>query len=124
MKRNKIIFWIVTGLFSAFILFASLPDIYMSTEAVAIMGWLGYPKYLLPFIGIAKVLGVLAILIPGFPRIKEWAYAGLSFDLIGATYSQIATGGMQPGVLLFMVFPIGFLITSYVFYHRLSAAKA
>ena len=42
------------------------------------------PAYLISFLSIAKILGVIAILIPGFPRIKEWAYAGLMFDLIGA----------------------------------------
>jgi hypothetical protein len=52
----------------------------------------GVPLYLIPFIGIAKVLGVIAILIPGFPKLKEWAYAGLFFDLIGATYSICASG--------------------------------
>jgi hypothetical protein len=53
---------------------------------------LGYPEYLLPFIGIAKLLAVAAILAPGFHKLKEWAYAGLVFDLIGALYSHISVG--------------------------------
>ena len=47
---------------------------------------------MITFLDVAKILGVIAILIPGYPRLKEWAYAGLAFDLIGATYAQIAKG--------------------------------
>ncbi len=80
MKKTKLFFWIITGLFSAFMLFSSVPDIIKSPEAVKFMNDLGYPTYIIPFLGVAKVLGIIAILIPGFSRIKEWAYAGLFFD--------------------------------------------
>jgi hypothetical protein len=62
-------------------------------------------------------MGVIAILIPGFPGIKEWAYAGLAFDLIGATYSIISTGGFQPSIL-FMVLPMAFLFLSHSLWHK------
>src|ERR1700743_3279400 len=117
MKKNNTLYWIITGLFAAFMLFSAIPDILVVPEAVTIMNHLGYPKYLISCVGIAKLLGVIAILIPGYPRIKEWAYAGLFFDLVGATYSGIATDGVQPGVL-FMVLPIGFLFLSYFLYHK------
>ena len=83
---------------------------------------LGYPTYFIPFIGVAKVLGAIAIVIPGFHRIKEWAYAGLFFDLIGATFSIVASGGTiaQWG---FMVLPLALGTLSYVFYHKRKAAK-
>ncbi|SMG65112.1 conserved hypothetical protein, partial [methanotrophic bacterial endosymbiont of Bathymodiolus sp.] len=68
----------------------AIPDILYASDAVVLFAHLGYPSYLLPFLGVAKLLGILAILIPGFPRIKEWAYAGLTFDLVGAMYSSIA----------------------------------
>ena len=86
------------------------------------MNQLGYPNYFIRFIGIAKALGIIAILIPGYPRIKEWAYAGLFFDLSGATYSQIATNGFQPPVL-FMLLPVAFLFISYMLYHKLKTTK-
>ena len=70
----------------------------------------------------AKLLGVIAILIPGFPIVKEWAYAGLAFDLIGATYSGLAQGGFDPRIL-FMVLPISFLFISHFLYHRLLEAR-
>lgn len=117
MKNKKIIFWIVTGLFSAFMLFSTVPHILATPEAVAFMNQLGYPAYFVPFIGVAKLLGIIAILIPGFPRLKEWAYAGLFFDLFGATYSGIAVGGFQPPMLI-MLLPFTFLFTSYFLYHK------
>jgi len=78
---------------------------------------LGYPVYFIPFIGVAKILGVLAIIIPGYPKIKEWAYAGLMFDLAGASYSIIASGAPF-GNWAFMVIPIGLGLSSYFFYHK------
>lgn len=117
MKKNNTLYWIITGLFSAFMLFTAVPDIMVIPDAVTFMAHLGYPKYFTLFIGVAKLLGVIAILIPGFPRIKEWAYAGLFFDLFGAAYSQIATDGFQAGEL-FMVLPLAFLFVSYALYHK------
>ena len=114
MKSTKTIYWISTGLFSAFMIFSAIPDIIMMDDAVKFMTHLGYPKYFIPFIGYAKVLGSLAILIPGFKKIKEWAYAGLVFDLLGAVYSNISTDGFQPGMLVMLVI-FAVVITSYIF---------
>lgn len=116
-KKTKIIYWIFTGLFAAFMTMASIPDILSVPDAVAVFKHLGYPTYLLPFIGIAKILGVIAVLIPGFQRIKEWAYAGLCFDLLGALYSSIAVhdpiSGITPAVIGLVL-----LVGSYIFYHK------
>lgn len=123
MKNTKTLFWIITGLFSAFMLFSAIPDILSVPDAVTFMNHLGYPNYFIPFIGVAKLLGIIAILIPGYPRIKEWAYAGLAYDLIGATYSVVATEGLQPQTA-FILLPLGFLVLSYFLYHkRIEAAK-
>jgi hypothetical protein len=117
MKKANIFYWIFTGLFGLLMLFSAIPDILSSPVAIEGMhNGLGYPVYFVPFIGIAKLLGVLAILVPGFPRLREWAYAGLFFDLIGATYSIIAVGNIS-GVG-FMILPFALGITSYVFYNR------
>src|SRR5690242_14901511 len=107
MKKTKTIFWVVTGIFSALMLFSAIPDVINTLEAKTFMNGLGYPDYVTHLLGILKVLGIIAILIPGYPRIKEWAYAGLFFDLFGATYSCIASAGFQPGIL-FMGVWIGF----------------
>ena len=118
MKKTNIIYWVVTALFSAFMLFSGLPDLFKDPKAVEfITTKLGYPEYFLPFLGFAKCLGAIAILIPGFPRIKEWAYAGLAYDLIAATYSNLVVDGFQIGIT-FMVLPFGFLTASYMLHHK------
>ena len=116
MKKTNIFYWVFTGLFSAMMLGSAIPDI-MSLP-IAVQGMhveLGYPVYFIPFIGVAKVLGVLAILLPISSKIKEWAYAGLFFDLIGATFSIMAIGKAD---WMFMLLPIFLGIGSYVFYHK------
>jgi uncharacterized membrane protein YphA (DoxX/SURF4 family) len=116
-KRNTIVFWISTLLFCAFMLTSTIPNILSSEEWVDVFKQLGYPAYLLPFLGVAKLLGVIALLVPGFPRIKEWAYAGFAFDLIGAIYSGLAAGGFHP-MMLTMLIPVVLLVVSYVFHHK------
>ena len=119
MKKINIFYWIFTGLFAAGMLFSAIPDIICAPEAVTFMTQLGYPLYFIPFIGVAKVLGVIAILMPGFPRIKEWAYAGLMYDLIGAIYSVTAIGEQGWPLLIFVA--VG--AVSYYFYHKRLNAK-
>jgi DoxX-like family len=116
-KRLKITYWVFTGLFSALMMMASIPDILRVPEAVAIFKHLGYPSYLLPFIGVAKLLGVVAILVPGFLGIKEWAYAGLCFDLTGALYSGLAVGDPVSSIIPALT-GLVLLTGSYIFYHK------
>jgi uncharacterized membrane protein YphA (DoxX/SURF4 family) len=86
----------------------------MVPEAVQFITHLGYPTYFIPFIGVAKLLGCIAILIPKFDKIKEWAYAGLVFDLIGAVYSNLMVDGWNNGMLVMVpVFAIAFLSYFY-----------
>ena len=92
MKNSNLLYWIVTGLMAAFMLLASIPDILKISQAVSIFEHLGYPGYLLPFLGIAKTLGVVVVLLPGVRKLKEWAFAGLVFDLVGALYSHLSVG--------------------------------
>src|SRR5262245_34326305 len=108
MKHGRL-YWIVTGLMAAFMLMASIPDIVRIQPAVDLFKHLGYPIYLLPFLGVAKTLGVIAILTPGVGRLKEWAYAGLVFDLIGALYSHLSVGD---GPSVWMPAVIGLLLVS------------
>lgn len=124
MKKTKTWYWIVTILFAAYMLFSSIPNVMNTPESVDFMsGQLGYPKYFTPFIGVMKILGIIAILIPGYPRIKEWAYAGLFFDLFGATYSAVAVYGFNV-FITFMFLPIAFLFISYALYHKTRKEKA
>ena len=117
-KRDKILFWTFSGLFCAFMLMSAIPNLLSAPEWVEIFEQLGYPLYLLPFIGLAKLLGCIVLLVPGFPRLKEWAYAGFFFDLTGAVYSALAVSGFDPMMLVMLVpFVTGAL--SYIYHHRL-----
>lgn len=117
MKKTNLFYWITTILFVGFMAFTAIPNVMMEPESVDFITKLGYPKYFIPFIGVAKLVGCVALLVPGFPRIKEWAYAGLGFDLVAAWYSIIAVYGVDTSQL-FMLLPFVLMILSYVFYHR------
>lgn len=124
MKKINIAYWIITILFAGFMAFSGIMDALVVPDAVTMMsGTLGYPEYIIPFIGWAKILGSVAIVIPGFPRLKEWAYAGLFIDLAGATYSNICKGAPASGVA-FMVLFFAFLFASYILHHKRLKAKA
>ena len=117
MKRTKIIYWILTGLFAFLMVGSAIPDVMSAPVAVAGFKAMGYPVYLIPFLGIAKLLGVIAILVPGYPRIKEWAYAGLVIDLTGATYSIILSGAPASSWAP-MALPLLLAAGSYIFYDK------
>jgi len=120
MKKNKIIYWISTILFSGLMIFSAIPDMMADEDALKIMrDILGYPVYFIQFIGVAKLLGSLAILIPGLDKLKEWAYAGLFFDLAGAVYSNIAVAGtFDPKMTALLIWILPGII-SYIFWNRI-----
>ena len=119
-KKTKTLYWIFTIIFAGLMLFSAIPNIITNADSVKFMHeMLGYPVYIIPFIGIAKLLGVIAILIPGLnSRMKEWAYAGLFFDLAGAVYSGIAVAGKFDPMMIMMLIWIVPGILSYVYYHK------
>lgn len=91
-KRNKIIYWVVTIFLSFGILAGGIQQLLQIGGYNEIIKELGYPQYLLSILGVWKILGVIAILIPKFPLLKEWAYAGFFFVMSGATVSHFASG--------------------------------
>jgi hypothetical protein len=118
MKKTKVLYWTFTTLFAVMMLGSAIPNVLIAEVSVKGMHHdLGYPLYFIPFIGVAKVIGVIAILIPGFKTIKEWAYSGLFFDLIGATYSILAVGA-PASAWAFMIVPLALGVLSYIFYHH------
>jgi hypothetical protein len=123
MKTTNVLFWIVTILFCGFMLFSGYTEITLEPKGTELMKQLGYPNYFTVFLGWAKILGVIVLLIPAdLPRLKEWAYAGFFFDLVGATYSQVATNGFLPSELFMLVFFLFFFL-SYYLYHRRKSYK-
>lgn len=87
-KRNKIIYWIATGWLALGMLSTGIVQVLKTKEEIDRFAQLGYPDYLLPILGVWKLLGVVAILIPRFPFVKEWAYAGFFFAMSGAVLSH------------------------------------
>jgi len=113
-KRNKIIYWIATiwlalGMLSTgtLQLFRANAEGALAPPGVYGITHLGYPVYLLTKLGIWKILGVVALLIPKFPLLKEWAYAGFFFVMSGAIFSHIAVGDSMsqifPSLLLLIL---------------------
>jgi hypothetical protein len=113
----KIAYWIITGLMSYMLLMTAIPDVLMNESATSAMKYLGYPKYLLPFIGTLKIAAVVTILLPGLPALKEWAYAGLVIDVTGAIYSLICVGTAFFYVLIPLT-ALVLVVTSYVLHRK------
>lgn len=91
-KRDKIIYWVATLWLSLGMVSTGIVQLIRMDEEVAKFSELGYPNYLLTILGVWKMLGVIAILVPKFPLIKEWAYAGFFFAMSGAFISHLASG--------------------------------
>lgn len=91
-KRNKTIYWIATIWLSLGMLSTGIVQLIQMKEEADMFAHLGYPAYLMTIIGVWKLLGVVAVLVPKFPLIKEWAYAGFFFCMSGAVFSHIASG--------------------------------
>jgi uncharacterized membrane protein YphA (DoxX/SURF4 family) len=91
-KRNRIIYWIFTAWLALGMASTGIVQLMKMKEEVDMFASLGYPEYLLTIIGAWKILGVIAVLIPKFPLIKEWAYAGFIFCMTGAIVSHMVLG--------------------------------
>ena len=124
MKKINILFWIFNGLLAALMLFSAISSLTNPAAAKEIVTkHLGYPEYFGTLLSVAKILGVIAILTPGFARLKEWAYAGFAFDLIWATYSSICVGDPASGWGFMFVFIILFAL-AYIYHLKKQNAAA
>lgn len=91
-KTYKIIYWVSTAWLSLGMLSTGIVQLIKMKEEVDMMAHLGYPLYFLTILGVWKILGVVAVLIPKYPLLKEWAYAGFFFAMSGAICSHLALG--------------------------------
>ena len=108
-KRNKIIYWIATIWLALGMLSTGVVQLIKLEEEVDMITYLGYPIYFLTILGIWKLLGVIAVLIPRFPLLKEWTYAGFFFAMSGAVLSHLVVGdGAQDlfGPLLLIILTV------------------
>lgn len=119
-KTLNLLYWIFTILFAALMIFSAYSGVQPQPEAVKIFhDYMGFPIYFIQFFSVAKLLGAVAILIPNLnSRVKEWAYAGLFFDLAAAVYSGIAAAGKFDPIMLTLLIWIIPGILSYRFWHK------
>lgn len=91
-KKQKITYWVATLWLALGMTSTGIVQLIKLEEDIAMMNGLGYPVYLLTILGVWKILGVIAILVPKYPLIKEWAYAGFFFMMTGALTSHLVVG--------------------------------
>ena len=105
---RKVAYWASTGVVSALSLFAAFAYLSGGQQAVEGFAHVGYPQQLRVLLGIAKLLGAITLLVPGLPKLKEWAYAGFTFAWIAAVFAHyLAKDGAEalaPLVLLILLF--------------------
>jgi uncharacterized membrane protein YphA (DoxX/SURF4 family) len=112
--RSQIIaYWVTTALVASELAMGAVWDILRVPKVSDLIERLGYPQYFLIILGIWKLLGAIALVIPRFPRLKEWAYAGVLFDLSGAVASLFATGLISVGTAAYPILMIGVAIASW-----------
>jgi hypothetical protein len=118
-KRNRILYWIATIWLSLGMVSTGLVQLLKVKTEAAVFTQLGYPVYLMTILGVWKILGVIAILIPKFPLLKEWAYAGFFFAMSGAILSHMAAGNpvtaMLPSLLLLILTMLSWYVRSITF---------
>jgi len=117
MKKNKIIYWSLTGLVAAGFLMSSFMYLGKAPQLMESFRKSGYPDFFVTILGIAKLLGALALVNPWFPKLKEWAYAGFTFVLIGAVWTHVATSTPFVAPLVFLIL----VLASYFFYGKMNA---
>jgi len=111
-RSAKLTYWIPTVLIALMMTAGGFGDALCTDSALAVMHQLGYPDYFTSLLGVAKLLGVAALLLP-VPRVlREWAYAGFTFDVLGATVSLLAVGEAPLGALA-PLFALGLILLSY-----------
>lgn len=120
MKTTKILYWISTGLVSAFYLMSSSMYLTKSPELMKGFAAMGFPVFFVTMLGVAKLLGALALLNPWSQTLKEWAYAGFTFTLIGAVWVHVET---STSVIMPLV-ALALLAVSYYFRMRVRKGAA
>jgi DoxX-like family len=92
MKTKAISYWVTTILLCVVLVGGGAANLARAWGTLDVMRRLGYPPYILTILGVWKMLGAIALLAPGFPRLKEWAYAGVFFEMTGAAASHLVSG--------------------------------
>ena len=110
---RSIAYWVTTALVASELALGGVWDVLRVPQVRALIERLGYPPYFLVILGIWKLLGAVALVIPRFPRLKEWAYAGVIFDLTGAVASLSASGLIDAGTTAYPILMTGVAVASW-----------
>lgn len=121
-KTTRILYWTITGLFALLLLMSGVTEAMQVKEGQEIMVHLGYPVHIMIVIGIGKVLAGIALLQPWYKTIKEWAYAGVTFNLIGAFVARFYAGDSTALILSPLIF-LAVMFLSYFLWKRLEKYK-
>jgi hypothetical protein len=113
-KRKLIWYWIITVILSLCIFSGGLAQAMQVKDVVQGFKPLGYPLYFISLIGVWKMLGIIAILIPGFKLVKEWAYAGIFFTMTGAVISHIASNNVSAQIISPVVLALFTVLSWYL----------
>ncbi len=119
MKTIKISYWITTILITLMMTMSGILQLSQQPQMIDAMKTLGLPAHIMILLGILKLMGAVALVFPGYPKIREWAYAGFSFLFIGATFLHFAVGDYQPTTIVLL----GILLTSYFLGAKLKQTK-
>jgi hypothetical protein len=121
-KTIKIVYWVLLILFCAFHVMDAAGGLMKVKAGVDAMNQMGYPVYLMTFLSVLKLLGVIALLQDKFKTMKEWAFAGFAFSLVGAAYSHASIHDQVAFIIMPLVFLV-ILFTLYYFWRRLEVIK-
>ncbi|MGW8958706.1 DoxX family protein [Paenibacillus sp. NPDC055715] len=120
MKKIKVTYWIITICTLIGFLLSAINEIFQSPKTlVETTQLLGYPVYFLTILGVAKVIGIIVLLIPNYYRLKEWAYAGFTIDCIAAFWSENAVGNSMGSIKSVIVFL--FVMLSYYMLRKMQS---
>ncbi len=122
MRTIRIVYRICVTLLVLGLGIGCVLDILGNPAGEEVLAKLGYPLYIIPFLAVAKLLALAVIALPVTPRLKEWAFAGLTFDVTGALFSIVASGFGIQGTII-PVIALVLLFIAYTLYHKLRKAQ-
>jgi uncharacterized membrane protein YphA (DoxX/SURF4 family) len=112
-QKRATFYWLATALLVSELVLGGIWDVLRVPRVREVIERLSYPTYFLVILGVWKLLGAVALVIPRFPRLKEWAYAGVVFNLTGAFVSHVASGDIEPGPMAYLLVMLGATAASW-----------
>lgn len=112
-RGRGIAYWVTTALVIFELVLGGVWDVLRVPQVRGVIDRLGYPSYFLVILGVWKLLGAIALIVPRFPRLKEWAYAGVVFNFTGAIASHLASRFIEAGALVYLIVMTGVTAASW-----------